>query len=72
MEEASRFMADMADIFTNLVRRRQMEEAMRISRLEVQMVHNEIIQKLSVAVESRDTETGLHVMRMSQYARVIA
>lgn len=38
--------------------------AMRISRLEVQMVHNEIIQKLSIAAESRDTETGLHVLRM--------
>ncbi|MFO1423709.1 MAG: bacteriohemerythrin [Candidatus Competibacteraceae bacterium] len=72
LEEASRFMADVADIFTNLVRRRQMEEAMRVSRLEVQMVHTEIIQKLSVAVESRDTETGLHVLRMSQYARAIA
>lgn len=72
LEETSQFMADMADIFTNLVRRRQMEEAMRISRLEVQVVHNEIIQKLSVAVESRDTETGLHVLRMSQYARATA
>lgn len=72
VEEASKFMADVADIFTNLVRRRQVEETMRISRLEVQMVHNEIIQKLSIAAESRDTETGLHVLRMSQYARVIA
>ncbi|MDS4031615.1 MAG: bacteriohemerythrin [Candidatus Contendobacter sp.] len=72
LEETSQFMADMADIFTNLIRRRQMEEAMRISRLEVQVVHNEIIQKLSVAVESRDTETGLHVLRMSQYARATA
>jgi hemerythrin-like metal-binding protein len=70
--EASRFMADVADIFTNLIRRRQMEEAMRISRLEVQMARNEIIHKLSVAAEFRDTETGLHVLRMSQYARVIA
>ncbi len=65
-------MTDVADIFTNLVRRRQMEEIMRISRLEVQIARNEIIQKLSVAAEFRDTETGLHVLRMSQYARVIA
>lgn len=72
MEEASQFMADVADIFTSLVRRRQMEEAMRISRLEVQMARNEIIHKLGVAAEFRDTETGLHVLRMSQYARVIA
>ena len=71
VEEASRFMADVADIFTNLVRRRQMEEAMRISRLEVQMARNEVIHTLGGAAEYRDTETGLHVLRMSQYARAI-
>lgn len=72
VEETSQFMADVADIFTNLVRRRQMEETMRISRLEVQMARNEIVQKLGVAAEFRDVETGLHVLRMSQYARVVA
>lgn len=71
-EEASKFMTDVTNIFTNLIRRRQMEETMRVSRLEVQMAHHEIIQKLSIAAESRDTETGLHVLRVSQYARVIA
>ncbi|MDG4598189.1 MAG: bacteriohemerythrin [Candidatus Contendobacter sp.] len=72
VKEASQFMADVADILTNLIRRRQMEETMRISRLEVQMARNEIIHKLGVAAEFRDVETGLHVLRMSQYARVIA
>ena len=72
VEEASKFMADVADIFTTLIRRRQMEETMRISQLEVQMARNEIIQKLSIAAEFRDAETGLHVLRMSQYARMIA
>lgn len=72
VEEASQFMVDVADIFTSLIRRRQMEETTRIGRLETQMARNEIIHKLGVAAEFRDTETGLHVLRMSQYARVIA
>jgi putative two-component system response regulator len=32
----------------------------------------EIIQRLSRAVEYRDTDTGLHVLRVAQYCRVIA
>lgn len=71
-KDTLQFMADVADIFTNFVRRRQTEEIMQISRLEVQMARNEIIHKLSVAAEFRDSETGFHVLRMSQYAQAIA
>jgi hemerythrin-like metal-binding protein len=66
------FMIEVAQIFTSLVCRRLVEERLRIERLEVQAARNEIIRKLSIAAEFRDTDTGLHVQRMSQYSRAIA
>ncbi|MBK1716103.1 bacteriohemerythrin [Thiocystis violacea] len=66
------FMADVAQTFTSLIRRRMAEEILRISQLEIQMARNEVIRRLGVAAEFRDTETGLHILRMSQYAGAIA
>ena len=66
------FMAEVAQTFTSLIRRRMAEEILRISQLEIQMARNEVIRRLGVAAEFRDTETGLHVLRMSQYAGAIA
>ncbi|MFD2111721.1 bacteriohemerythrin [Thiorhodococcus fuscus] len=66
------FMNELADAFSGLIRRRMIEEKLRINQIEIQMVRNEVIRRLGVAAEFRDTETGLHVTRMSQYARAIA
>jgi len=66
------FMHEVADAFSGLIRRRMIEEKLRINQVEIQMVRNEVIRRLGVAAEFRDTETGLHVTRMSQYARAIA
>jgi putative two-component system response regulator len=40
-------------------------EALRRSRLEV-------VQRLGLAAEYKDNETGMHVLRMSHYARILA
>lgn len=66
------FMAAVAQTFTSLIRRRMAEETLRISQIETQMARNEVVRRLGIAAEFRDTETGMHVVRMSQYARAIA
>lgn len=72
VESETQFMADVAQTFTTLIRRRIAEETLRISQVEIQVARNEVIRRLGIAAEFRDTETGLHVMRMSQYSRAIA
>ena len=66
------FMQDVAQTFTSLVRRKVAEETVRISQLETQIARNEVIRRLGIAAEFRDTETGLHIVRMSKYAKAIA
>ena len=66
------FMQDVAQTFTSLVRRKVAEETVRISQLETQLARNEVIRRLGIAAEFRDTETGLHIVRMSKYAKAIA
>ncbi len=66
------FMADLAQTMASLIRRRIAEETLRVNQVEIQMARNEVIRKLGVAAEFRDTETGFHVLRMSRYARAVA
>ena len=66
------FMTDVAQTVSSLIRRRIAEETLRISQLETQLARNEVTRRLGVAAEFRDTETGLHITRMSKYARAIA
>ena len=66
------FMADVAVAVTQLVVRRQTDAALRVNRLEVQQARNDMIHKLGIASEFRDTETGMHVLRMAKYAAAIA
>src|SRR4029450_7212310 len=42
-----------------------LEERVREATAELRQTRLEVAQRLAVAVESRDTETGLHVERMS-------
>lgn len=48
------------------------EEAVRERTAELESTRLQIIQRLGRAAEYKDNETGLHVLRMSHYARILA
>ncbi len=52
-------------------RNRDLEERVRARTSELADTRLEIIRRLGRAAEFKDNETGLHVIRMSQYARLI-
>ncbi|WP_432737097.1 HD domain-containing phosphohydrolase [Maridesulfovibrio sp. FT414] len=51
---------------------RLLEEMVRKRTRELYSTRLEIIRRLGVAAEYKDNETGLHIIRMSKYCRVIA
>ncbi len=51
---------------------RLLEEEVRKRTKELEQTRFEIIHRLGRAAEYRDNETGLHVLRMSHYARLLA
>ncbi|MBF0463232.1 MAG: two-component system response regulator [Magnetococcales bacterium] len=52
--------------------RRELEKMVRVRTEEVLATRLEIIRRLGRAAEFKDNETGLHVIRMSHYARLMA
>ncbi|MBF0183266.1 MAG: response regulator [Magnetococcales bacterium] len=52
--------------------RRELERLVRLRTEELLATRLEIIRRLGRAAEFKDNETGLHVIRMSHYARLIA
>lgn len=52
--------------------RRDMEEQINLRTVELNETRGEIIRRLGRAAEFRDNETGMHVIRMSHYCRIIA
>ncbi|WP_084539505.1 response regulator [Halodesulfovibrio marinisediminis] len=64
-----------ARVATHLALRDQthhLEELVVQRTIELQNTHLELIRCLGQAAEYKDNETGLHVIRMSHYARIIA
>lgn len=51
---------------------RALEEKVRIRTKELEETQLEIVHRLGGAAEFRDNDTGLHVVRMSHYSRLIA
>jgi putative two-component system response regulator len=51
---------------------RMLEEKVRLRTVELNTTRLEIIQRLSRAAEYKDNETGLHIYRISYFARVLA
>jgi|GEM_PF-207224 len=66
------FMQELAGTLASILQRRIMEELMKVREVELEIANYEVIEKLSRAAEFRDTETGMHVLRMSHYSAVIA
>ncbi len=68
-----------ADLNDNLVERAQIEQRLRetiadLERSETALAHSqeETIMRLSIAVETRDQETGDHIERMGRYCALLA
>lgn len=51
---------------------RSLEEAVQVRTAELNDTRLEIIRRLGRAAEFKDNDTGLHVIRMSHYARIVA
>lgn len=51
---------------------RELERKVRLRTQQLQETRLQIIQRLGKAAEYKDNETGLHVIRMSRYAHVLA
>lgn len=66
------FMDDLARALSGLVNRALTNETLRIRKLELEESRADVIRSLGVASEYRDNETGLHIMRMTNFAQAIA
>lgn len=65
-------MEKLAETLSVIVARRNMEEVLLVTQLEINASKRDTIHHLGKAAEYRDNETGLHILRMSHYAGVIA
>ncbi len=66
------FMNNLARALSGLVKHALTNEILRIRELELEESHADVIRSLGVASEYRDSETGLHIMRMTNIAQAIA
>jgi putative two-component system response regulator len=53
-------------------KRIELERAVKARTVELEETRLKLIQRLATAAEYRDTDTGLHVYRMSHYSRLLA
>lgn len=66
------FLGDLSRGLSALVQRVLDIETLRIRELELEEARADAIRSLGVAAEYRDNETGWHIMRMTNFAQVIA
>ncbi|OGT20196.1 MAG: hypothetical protein A2342_02880 [Gallionellales bacterium RIFOXYB12_FULL_54_9] len=66
------FMDELARALSGLINRALTGETLRIRELELEESRADVIRSLGVASEYRDNDTGLHIMRMTNFAQVIA
>ena len=69
-EEAA-FMSELATTVATLISRRLMQSVLEMRRYEIQAAQSDVIRLLGRAAESRDTDTGLHTVRVAHFARCI-
>lgn len=67
-----RFMTDLGHAVSGLVSRCMVNETLRVREIELEEARAEAIRRLGTASEYRDNETGMHIMRMTNYAVVIS
>lgn len=61
-----------AQTLATIIERRRMEEALEQTHTALKETRLEIIHRLGMAAEFRDNETGMHIIRMSRYAALLA
>ncbi len=66
------FVASLARALSGMVTRCMMNETLQLRELQLEEARTEAIRRLGTASEYRDSETGIHVMRMANIAVVIA
>ena len=66
------FMTNLARALSGLVNRCLVNETLHIREIELEDARTQALRRLGTASEYRDNETGMHVMRMTNIAVVIA
>lgn len=66
------FMTDLSRTLSILVSRCLLTETLMVREVELENARSEAIRRLGAASEFRDNETGMHIMRMTNYATSIA
>lgn len=66
------FMHGLARALSSLVSRCMMNETLKVREIELEEARTQAIRRLGAASEYRDNETGMHVMRMTNIAVVVA
>jgi len=66
------FMLGLARTLSSLVSRCMMNETLKVREIELEEARTQAIRRLGAASEYRDNETGMHVMRMTNIAVVVA
>ncbi len=65
------FFNDLARALSSLVQRVLASETLRVRELELEEARADALRSLGVASEYRDSETGWHIMRMTNFAQAI-
>ena len=66
------FLTDLSHALSSIVSRFLLNATLRLREIELEDARTEAIRRLGTASEYRDNETGMHVMRMTNIAGVIA
>ena len=66
------FLTDISRALSGIISRFLLDEILRLREIELEEARTDAIRRLGTASEYRDNETGMHVMRMTSIAGVIA
>lgn len=67
-----RFLGDLSRLLSGIVFQRLTDEIVQLKELELEEARSDIINRLGTASEYRDQDTGMHIMRMKEFAGHIA
>lgn len=70
--EEKYFMEVLGRTVSSFILNRSLKCRAEVSRMRLQRAQEEMVQKLVAASEFKDKDTGIHIRRMSQFARVLA
>ncbi len=66
------FLSELAHVSSGIISRCLISEKLQVREVQLEEARTDAIRRLGAASEYRDNETGLHIVRMAQFARVIA